>query len=326
MAKGMRDLQAEMKKELSQVRTNLKEDIKIQLSKLTNEIKTQVNVGSTKIEEMTERVGAMEKKMAEKEKWDNGVRDAIIQLFNSQKSLQEKVMDLEGRSRRNNLRIYGIPENAEGTSMQRYVENMIMTKFGDSVDSGSEKSLGIERAHRALGAQPLAGAPPRSTVVRFLKSTSKSRFSMQHGRGQCTYKRSAFFFYHDYAENIQIKRRDYGPVKKVLKEKTIQFQTLLTKMHIHFDSGMVIYNSEAEAAVDLRRRGFKVGPVSARKSRDITVETINNLLPAKIVGARHARSTHGLQENAREKIKVFQGPDREEDLLNPSEEPSDHHI
>lgn len=97
------------------------------------------------------------------------MQDAIVQLLNSQKLLEEKVTDLEGWSRLNNLRIYGIPGNAEGTSMQRYVENMIMTKLGNSVNLGSENNLGIERAHTVLGSQPPAGAPPCSTVARFLK-------------------------------------------------------------------------------------------------------------------------------------------------------------
>uniref|UniRef100_A0A3B5Q2F2 L1 transposable element RRM domain-containing protein n=1 Tax=Xiphophorus maculatus TaxID=8083 RepID=A0A3B5Q2F2_XIPMA len=312
MAEGMRDLKSEMKKELAQVRTSLKEEIKVLLNELTNEINQRVSAAINKTEEMGKRLGEMEKSMAEKERWDIGVRDAIVQLLNDQKLLREKITDLEGRSRRNNLRVYGIPENAEGTSMQRYMENMLKTELGDSLDLGSEKNLGIERAHRALGAQPPAGAPPRSTVVRFLKFNVKEQILRAAWKRPIYIQEKRIFFDHDYAENIQLKRREYAPVKKALKENAIRFQTPMAKMRVHFDSGMVIYSSAEEAALDLRRRGFTVGPVSANRSKVITAEAINNLLSMDIVGPRRVGSAPGLRESAREKLKVFQRPGGED--------------
>ena len=97
-----------------------------------------------------------------------------IQLLDNHKFLQEKITDVEGRSQRN-IRIYGIPENAEGSSMPRYVEKMILAELGDNVGPGGEEGLGIERAHRSLGPQPPAGAPPRSTVVWFLQFNIKEK-------------------------------------------------------------------------------------------------------------------------------------------------------
>ena len=53
--------------------------------------------------------------MADMERWDIGVKDALNQLLRDQRALRDKVSDLEGSSRRNNVRIYGVPEDAEGT-------------------------------------------------------------------------------------------------------------------------------------------------------------------------------------------------------------------
>lgn len=69
--------------------------------------------------------------------------------------------DLEGRSRRNNIRIYGIPEGAEGTSAVTFIENFIKTELGNDLGCG----LGIERTHRAMAPKPPPSAPPRSSFL-----------------------------------------------------------------------------------------------------------------------------------------------------------------
>lgn len=145
MAEGMRDFTSELKKELSHVRISFKEEIKVQMEVLKSEINKQVGAATSNIEEVAERIGEMERVVAVKEKWYIGVMDTIVQLLNNQKVLQEKITDSEGRSRRNNIQIIGIPENIEGSSMSRYVESIIMTELGDSVDLSNDRSLGIER-------------------------------------------------------------------------------------------------------------------------------------------------------------------------------------
>lgn len=96
---------------------------------------------------------------------DTCIKDTLIQLLINQKSIQAKVTDLERRSRHNNIRIYRIPEKAEGISMLQYVENIIQSELGDITGLRQGQSLGTERAHRALATQPPAGALPCSTVV-----------------------------------------------------------------------------------------------------------------------------------------------------------------
>lgn len=96
------------------------------------------------------------------------VKEVLTRMQKAQLRLQSKITELEGHSRRNNIRIYGIREGAKGTSMTGFVENLIKTNLGAS-NVIDVDDLGIERAHRALGAKPLETAPPRSTVVRFAK-------------------------------------------------------------------------------------------------------------------------------------------------------------
>lgn len=43
--------------------------------------------------------------------------------------MQEKITDLEGRSRRNNIQIFGLPEDTEGSPIIKYAEQLLKTEL-----------------------------------------------------------------------------------------------------------------------------------------------------------------------------------------------------
>ncbi|KAI4800826.1 hypothetical protein KUCAC02_007055, partial [Chaenocephalus aceratus] len=75
-----------------------------------------------------------------------------------QKQLENKCEEVD---RRNNLRIYSVPEKCEGNNMMDFVENLIREKLDVSGD------IPIERAHRATGHLTGHSDRPRSIIVRF---------------------------------------------------------------------------------------------------------------------------------------------------------------
>ncbi|MEQ2223274.1 hypothetical protein ILYODFUR_035072 [Ilyodon furcidens] len=77
------------------------------------------------------------------------------------------------------------------------------------------------------------------------------------------YQDKQLFFNHDCATNVVQKRKEYMCIKKILKERGIWFQTPLTRIRIHWESGIRIYESAQAAAEELRRRGMQV-EVAAR--------------------------------------------------------------
>ncbi|RXN18926.1 LINE-1 type transposase domain-containing 1 [Labeo rohita] len=223
----------------------------------------------------------LERSTAESEKWDIGVKDTLLQLLNK-KTLQSKLSDLEGRSRHNNIQIYGVSENAEGSSMPRFIENLIKTELWDLLELNQGDDLGIERAHRALTPRPPAGMPPRSIVVGFLQFTTKEKILHAAWKKKILVEEKRVYFDHDYAEEVQQKRKEYTPIKRMLRDKQICFQTPLTKVHVHLDSGTVIYNKVFEAAEDLTKRGIVVGPIQPSKTAGVTEEDITVLLPLSV--------------------------------------------
>ena len=79
--------------------------------------------------------------------------------------LEDKFLDLESRSRCENIRIYGVPEGSEkeSTTVISFVENQLCTSLELTNDM---PNLQIKKAHRSLG--PLLDAPPCSIVIRCL--------------------------------------------------------------------------------------------------------------------------------------------------------------
>ena len=75
--------------------------------------------------------------------------------------MQEKITDLEGRLRRNNIRIFGLPEDTEGSSATIYLEQFLKAEL--ELPEGT--NLQIQRAHLALAQKPIPNAAPRSIIA-----------------------------------------------------------------------------------------------------------------------------------------------------------------
>ncbi|CAL9707344.1 unnamed protein product [Knipowitschia caucasica] len=310
MNKGLEDLRQQMARDLTNFREIIKEDMKTQLDVLNVNINQKLEAASRQIEDATRRLEEVEIKAAGAEKWDLAVRDTLLDLINNQRALQSKMSDLEGRSRRNNIRIYGIAEKTEGTSMPAFIESFILNELRESIGVQRGADLGIERAHRALGPQPPTGAPPRSIVIRFLSFTTKEKVLQAAWKKQMFVQNKRVFFDHDYATDVQQRRKEYTPIKKILKENQIRFQTPLTRIRIHFDTGSVTCNDPHAAVAELEKRGFSVGPIRAKKPADHNADTLSKLLPWRTVGPHRAGKDY--QESIRERLRGFQRPDQED--------------
>ncbi|KAI2654005.1 LINE-1 retrotransposable element ORF1 protein [Labeo rohita] len=91
-----------------------------------------------------------------------------MKTLRKNQEMQEKLTNIELRSRRNNVRIYGILEGKEdGSSVAQFVDGLLKNELGLDID------LQIQRAHRALLPKPNPNSPPQSIIVNFLQFTVK---------------------------------------------------------------------------------------------------------------------------------------------------------
>lgn len=103
------DLKAELKTFKEEITTNVKREV----SDLKADIEQKFATVSKDIQEQNEKIDATLTRTEEVEAWSSEANEVLLEVLREQGRMRDKLEDLESRSRRNNLRIYGIPEDTE---------------------------------------------------------------------------------------------------------------------------------------------------------------------------------------------------------------------
>lgn len=106
------------------------------------------------------------------ESWSAEADIALQRTAQDQQKLEDKLNDLESRARRNNLRVYGVPEGTEVSPVTEFMKKFLCTELELSEDT----RLQIQHAHRAPGQKPNPNSPPRSIVINFQLYSIKEMF------------------------------------------------------------------------------------------------------------------------------------------------------
>lgn len=241
--------------ELIQLRkehTDASHDTKVTLSRVEASLK-DVLERTTKLEQ---QITDTNQRMSDAE--DQLLRhDRVLRyMLQREANLSAKCEDLESRERRNNLRIYGIPEGEEKNDMISFVTDLMHT----SLKLPQDMNLNIERAHRSLGTKPMGSAPPRSIIVRFSNYRVKEKvIQTAWSRRDVTHHGKKIYFDQDYTANIQKKRKQVREVIKQLKNKNVRaVSPFPAQLKIHLDSGVKTFATLARAASTLEKMGIHV--------------------------------------------------------------------
>ena len=245
---------AEMKDELKQELASLKVDMNQKLQNIAMDVRNQ----GTRLTEAEQRVSNLETV-------NSDLRSALRHCLVQQKSLLNQVTGLEGRSRRNNIRIYGIGEGSEKNDMASFIYNFLKRELS----IGDDVELQIQRAHRALGPRPKNSQTSRSILVNFQRYDIKDKVLKMAWSKKITHEGKIVSFSHDMPTEIYNKLKEYKEIKKILKNAKVRFQTPYpARMKIHWDDGVRMYNSATEVAAEMRRRGYSVEPPRATAEVD----------------------------------------------------------
>lgn len=256
ISKDIKDLKQELRHELIILKDELKKEMKEEMTTLQQDVERRLAENMNELQTQKANLAEAHERIAELEEWKTDAGELMVELLDQANQIQEKVTDLEGRSRRNNIRIFGLPEDTEESSTSKYVEQLLKTKLQLSED----EELHIQQAHRALAPKPNANAAPRSIIVNFLKFETKEMILKKAWKTKILMGNKQIYFDHDYPAEVVQKRKTYNGIKKVLKENGIRFQTPLTRIRIHWSSGIKMYHSAREASLDMKERGYGVDP------------------------------------------------------------------
>lgn len=182
---------------------------------------------------------------------------ALRYLLEREADLTGRCEDMQNRLRRNNLRIYQVPEGRKGENTAKFV----MELLASVLQLPADMDIKIERAHRALAAKPKdSTAPPRSIIVRFLDYAVKDAILRQAwSQKEVLYNTKRIYFDNDYSPELQRKRAQVRDVMKQLKMKNVRAQCIYpAQIRIYLETGLKTFPTLADAAPLLWDLGVKV--------------------------------------------------------------------
>lgn len=126
--------------------------------------------------------------------------------------LDDKCEDLESRSRRNNIRVVGVPEGMEGPRPTDFIAVLLQDLLGLE-----EKTL-LNRAHRSLRNEPAAGSQPRAFIVRVHFFHVRNTILRRAGESSpLLYKDKRISVFPDFTSSVAKKRSAFSAVKRSLR-------------------------------------------------------------------------------------------------------------
>ncbi|KAI4828841.1 hypothetical protein KUCAC02_022913 [Chaenocephalus aceratus] len=154
-----------------------------------------------------ERIGSLEDNSNEVDRRLQHLENACSTLQQDNVLLKTKLADLEGRSRRQNIRIIGLPESLEGPRPTAFFSQLLVDVFGKEVLSSPPE---LDRAHRSLAPKPAAGDKPRPVIVRLHHFQVKDLLIREaRRRGELFYKEHKIRLYEDYRSDVLKERAEY---------------------------------------------------------------------------------------------------------------------
>ena len=207
--------------------------------------------------EHEERMGGLEERVGAAEDAEMRHRRALRYLLHRDIDLSAKCDDLQNRLRRNNIRIFQIPEGSEGKDMAGFAKDLLQKELKLPPDL----DIKIERAHRSLVAKPKdATASPRSIIVRFLDAAVKDTVIRQAwSQGPVLFQGKRIYFDQDYSPDLQQKRMRVREVIKQLKKMDIQARCLYpAQLRVKLNTGEKTFASLTSAALLLKELGVDV--------------------------------------------------------------------
>uniref|UniRef100_H2N1V0 L1 transposable element RRM domain-containing protein n=1 Tax=Oryzias latipes TaxID=8090 RepID=H2N1V0_ORYLA len=179
---------------------------------------------SQQLKEIEERTTEMEDRISATEYTTDVAKKRIKALESQIQAMTEHVDDLENRGRRKNIRIIGLPEEAEGSNPTRFFETWIPSLLGMEAKNGRVK---IERAHRTLAPKPGPNQRPRPVLIRFHNFVDKQRvLDAARRNGSVKFQESNIMFFQDLSAAVMPKRKGFYEVKKHLRYTSAKYMML----------------------------------------------------------------------------------------------------
>ncbi|KAK1888712.1 LINE-1 retrotransposable element ORF1 protein [Dissostichus eleginoides] len=247
----------EIRGEIQLMREDVKE-FKGQISESFNRLETSVGGLSTQLTTLEKRVVDAEGRIGDTEEKAAIHGRAISFLLQQEAELMERCEDLQNRTRRQNLRLYQIPEGSEGRDMVAFIKKLLPTVLPSL--PLKEDDIRIDRAHKTLTPRSKESDPPCPILVGFADYTVKEQILRQAWtQGQVKMGDRQIYFDNDYSPELQRKRAQVRYVIKELKQKNVKAKCLYpARLRMMVGSVEKTFPTLMEAAPALQKMNIQI--------------------------------------------------------------------
>ena len=214
----------------------LEEKLTARVEDVTKEFRPAIESLQTAVAGQSERIEAVELAREEMEA-------RMSELGKNYDTLLERQIRLEDHSRRNTIRVIGLPEGSEGSNPKKFIQSFLQGMFEGEFPSPPE----IDRAHRT-GPQPAVGGLPRPFLARIHFFGEKERvMELSKNAGQLMYRDKKIFIFPDLSSDTSRRRAAFTDVKKSLREKGLRYGTKHpAKLWVESEGRREIFDTPAE--------------------------------------------------------------------------------
>lgn len=200
---------------LAKMLTEHKTSLSTEFSSAFAKLEAKLDAIQTAITDHHQRISSLESHADTTSETLQALETKIAILTEDNAKLRAKTTDLESRSRRNNIRIIGLPENIEGPRATTFFSQLLVEVFGEQTLTSPPE---LDRAHRTLTARPGPGEKPRAVLLCFHKFQTRELVVRESRRlrGKLEYKGKPIHIFEDYSPEILEQRSVYRDVMKEL--------------------------------------------------------------------------------------------------------------
>lgn len=196
------------------VRALLHEELDASMQQVTDKLDAM----KTELASVTTRVISVEGDLATVKMDTKKTSTALSNVQEKLQSFEQKIVDLEDRNRRCNIRVYGLPENTEKDAPVQFLERMIPVWFPALKHPQPE----IERAHRIFrGGPPREGERPRAFIFCCLHFSTRQAILREVRKHPPSVGNNALRFAADFSDYTARRRRVFSRAMASAREKGI---------------------------------------------------------------------------------------------------------
>lgn len=242
--------------------SKLKKDMTTELTALLNmslePLRTSVESFQMTLAAQATTIGGIETSMSDHSIRISQLEQDVADMQKGMESIQEendelkaKVEDLESRSRRQNVRVVGLPESIEGKDARDFMTKLFSSLLGDLL-SGPPV---LDRAHRSLQPRPDPDKPPRPVIVRFHRYIEKETvLNWAKSNKDSSYQGHKIKIYEDFSTGIAKRRAAFNPVKSLFYKKKVRFGMLYpARLRVTLNNREHVFNTPEMAEAFYRK-------------------------------------------------------------------------